>query len=310
MMHYLDNITLTILIILLRDGVLTISAPDADSFNELTAYTSTLDSFFRNKPENMTIEEEEEFTETYVPTIEYECNNTELRVHCNNIERLEMFLKEYAHNYNSGMLEEESNKNEYDTISALHDMLIADANKATTNKSRYIEADIKYAPLVLLKYFEHDEFIQRLTVQLAPVEEMSYPMILFERNLDETPAEYVSDWQKYFHCRYVLNMDWYFKEYQRLTSKTISRKRRKIFSPLQKRVYKYLLNNAKEGIFKLSRTDLKNCMLLTNKDKILSDLRVQYREIFLKHSDFDIISYNRATKLYDINKDILTDILN
>ena len=42
MMHYLDNITLTILIILLRDGVLTISAPDADSFNELTAYTSTL----------------------------------------------------------------------------------------------------------------------------------------------------------------------------------------------------------------------------------------------------------------------------
>lgn len=57
----------------------------------------------------------------------------------------------------------------------------------------------------------------------------------------------------------------------------------------------------------LSRTDLKNCITLTSKDKTLNDLRNQYREIFNKLPDFNIISYNRSTQLYDIHKDILTD---
>ena len=307
MMRYLDNITLTILIILLRDGVLTISVPDAKSCDELTTYVSTLDSLFKDKPKKMTIEEEEEYKETYVPTLQYQSNGRELTVQCKNSERLETFLKEYAQNYNDGILVEEGNSNEFDRISALQGMLITKAKDSTKDTSHYIVTNSKYAPLILFNSFEYNEFIQGLTIQLAPIEEMPYPMILFERNLDGTPDQYVSDWQKYFHCRYVLNMDWYIEEHIRLSSKTVSRERRKDFAPLTKRVYRYLFNNAKEGVFHLSRTDLKNCMTLTNKDKTLTDLRDQYREIFGKSSDFDIISYNRGTKMYDIHEDILTD---
>lgn len=308
-MHYLDNITLTILIALLRDGVLTISTPDMKSLEELSVYISTLDCLFMNRPTNMSIEEEEEFTETYVPTIVYENNSKELNIHCNNIKKLEIFLKEYAKNYKGGSLEEED-ANEFNTIGALHNTLIRKANKVPTNKTHYIEIDIKYTPLILLKFFENNMFVQRLTVQLAPREEMPYPMILFERNLDGTPNKYVKDWQSYFHCKYVLNMNWYINEYNRSISRTVVRKRRENFAPLTNDIYTYLLNNAKEGVFHLSRTDLKNCMTLANKDKKLNDLRVQYREIYRKLPDFDIISYNRSTKLYDIHKDILTDKLN
>ncbi len=271
-MHYIDNITLTILIILQRDGALTISAPDTKSLDELTTYISTLDSLFMNKPANMTIKEEEEYAETYVPSVEYESNGRELRVYCNSVERLEEFLETYAKNYNDRILEEYGNSNEFDTISALQDMLITITKDSTKDTSHYIITNPKYAPLILFKSFENNEFIQGLTIQLATVEEMPYPMILFERNLDETPDKYVRDWQRYFHCRYVLNMDWYLEEYRRLASKTISRKRRKEFAPLQKSVYTYLLNNAREGVRTLSRTDLKNCMTLANKDKKINDL--------------------------------------
>lgn len=309
-MHYIDNITLTILIILLRDGILTLSTPNKDSLKELSAYISTLDGYFVNKPDNLTIEQEEVFNENYVPTIENEERYNELNISCNNGENLERFLREYAHNYENGTLIEDGNTNEFNTISALHDMLFTNAEGMTTNKAQYINTDIKYAPLVLLKYFENKDFIQSLTIQLVPKEEIPYPMILFERGLDGLPEEYTSNWHEYFNCRYVLNMDWYIEEYNKSISKTITQKRRKEFAPLQEKVYRYIYNNAKEGVFVLSRTDLRNCMKLSTKDKTLSDLRNQYREIFNKLPDFNIISYNRSTKLYDIHKNILTDKLN
>ena len=306
-MDYIDNLTLTILIALLRDGELILSAPDMDSLAELSVFISTLDGYFVNKPDNLTIEQEEVFNENYVPTIEYEERYNELNISCNNGENLERFLHEYAHNYENGTLIEGGNTNEFNTISALHDMLFTKAEGMTTNKAQYINTDIKYAPLVLLKYFENNDFIQRLTIQLVPKEEMPYPMILFERGLDGLPEEYTSNWHEYFNCRYVLNMDWYIEEYNKSISKTITKERRNEFAPLQEKVYRYIYNNAKEGVFMLSRADLKNCMTLTTKDKTLNDFRNQYREIFNKLPNFDIISYNRSTKLYDIHKDILTD---
>lgn len=306
-MDYIDNLTLTILIALLRDGTLTLSAPDMDSLAELSVFISTLDSYFVDKPDNLTIEQEEVFNENYVPTIEYEERYNELNISCNNGENLERFLHEYAHNYENGTLIEDGNTNDFNTISALHDMLFSKTEGLKTNKAQYIETDIKYAPLILLKYFENNDFIQRLNIQLVSKKEMPYPMILFERGLDGLPEEYTSNWQEYFYCRYVLNMDWYIEEYNKSISKTITKERRENFSPLQEKVYKYLYNNAKEGVFVLSRSDLKNCMTLNTKDKTLNELRSQYREIFHKLPDFNIISYNRSTKLYDIHKDILTD---
>ena len=105
-------------------------------------------------------------------------------------------------------------------------------------------------------------------------------------------------------------MEWYWNEYNFIHSKNITKERRKKFAPLQKKIHKFLCNNAKEGIWVLSRSDLKNHLHLTHKDKILSDLRNQYREIYNKQPDFDIIKYNRTTKMYDIHKDILKDKLN
>ncbi len=306
-MDYIDNITLTILIILLRDGTLNFYSHDERSTEDLACYISTLDCLFMNKPENMSIEEKENFNENYVPTIEYKTHLNSVNIHCNNIERLSTFLREYSENYKNGTLIEHGNVNEFDTISALHDMLITKTTGKTTNNSCYIETDIKYAPLVLLKYFENNNFIQGLTTELVSEEEMPYPMILFERGLDGLIEAYSPNWQEYFCCRYVLNMNWYIEEYNKSISRTITKERRKKFAPLQQKVYKYLYNNAKSGVFLLSRTDLKNCMTLTSKDKMLNDLRNQYREIFNKLPNFRIISYDRSTHMYIIHKDILTD---
>ena len=124
-MDYLNNITFTIFIILLIRGRLTLSTPDLESMKELKMYISTLDGFFKNRPEDMAIEEKEQFEESYHQTISYTIQNKELTVICDNLERLESFLKEYVENYNNGLLEEDSNHNEFDTISSLDKMLIS-----------------------------------------------------------------------------------------------------------------------------------------------------------------------------------------
>ena len=311
-MDYLNNITLTILIILLIRSRLTLSTPDLESMQELKIYISTLDGFFKNRPENMTIEEKELFEESYRPTISYAIQNKELTVNCDNPQRLESFLKEYVDNYNRGLLQEDSNYNEFDTINALDKMLISNIKDTTKNRARYIETAIKYAPLILLKYFENRDFIRDITIELASKDEESYPLMLFkpEYETDGVHGEYADNWQDYFRCKYVLDMEWYWNEYSFIHSKNIIKKRRKKFAPLQERVYKYIYKNANNGVFVLSRTDLKNCLVLTHKDKTLNELRKQYREICNKHSDFDIIKYNRTTKMYDIHKDILKDKLN
>lgn len=311
-MDYLNNITLTIFIILLIRGRLTLSTPDLESMKELKMYISTLDGFFKNRPEDMTIEEKEQFEESYHQTISYTIQNKELTVICDNLERLESFLKEYVENYNNGLLEEDSNHNEFDTISSLDKMLISNIKDTTKNKARYIETAIKYAPLILLKYFENRDFIKDITIELASQKEEIYPMMLFkpENETDGVNGEYVDNWQDYFRCKYILDMEWYWNEYNFIHSKNITKERRKKFAPLQEKVYKYIYKNATNGVFVLSRTDLKNCLALTHKDKTLNDLRNQYREIYNKHSDFDIIKYNRTTKMYDIHKDILKDKLN
>lgn len=306
-MDYIDNIALTILIILLRDGALNFYSPDIQSTEDLAWYISILKSLFLNKHENISIEEEENFNENNAPTIEFKKHSNSVNIHCNNIERLRTFLREYSENYKNGTLIEHGDVNEYDAISALHDMLIAKAIGKTTNNARYIETDIKYAPLILLKYFENNDFIQRVTIQLAPKKEMPYPMILFERGLDGLPEEYTSNWHEYFNCRYVLNMDWYIEDYYKSISKTITKERRDKFSPVQQRVYNYILKKAKEGIFVHSRIDLKNCMKLTTKDRTLNELRAQYIEIYHKEPNFNIITYNRSTEYYEVHEDILKD---
>lgn len=306
-MDYIDNITLTILIILLRDGALNFYSPDMQSTEDLAWYISILKSLFLNKPKNRSIEEKENFNENYVPTIEYKTHLNSVNIHCNNIERLSTFLHEYSENYKNGTLIEHGNVNEFDTISALHTMLFSKTEGITTNKAQYIETDIKYVPLILLKYFENNDFIQRVTIQLAPKKKMQYPMILFERGLDGLPEEYTSNWHEYFNCRYVLNMDWYIENYYKSISKTITKERRDKFSPVQQRVYNYILKKAKEGIFVHSRIDLKNCMKLTTKDRTLNELRAQYIEIYHKEPNFNIITYNRSTEYYEVHEDILKD---
>ena len=306
-MDYIDNLTLTILLHLHRTHELRLHANDYDTLEQLQVYISWIEALLKNKPANLSIEDDELFEENYKPCITYKTFITDIVIRCEDIGRLETYLIEYIRACINEDLKEYGNKNEYDSITSLSEELKTIAESSNKSKRRHIVIGVKYTPVVAEKYLQHNNFIRDMEIELVSPELIEYPIKMYLYT-DSGDIESVNpDWQEYFACQFELDMAWYIEEHNKSISKTITKKRRKMFAPLQNKLYRYLYNNAKEGVFMLSRTDLKNCITLTSKDKTLNDLRNQYREIFHKLSDFNIISYNRSTKLYDIHKDILTD---
>lgn len=306
-MDYIDNLTLTILLHLHRTHELRLHANDYDTLEQLQVYISWIETLLKNKPANLTIEDDELFEERYKPCITYKTFLTDIVVRCEDIGRLETYLREYIRAYKDEDLKEYGNKNEYDSITSLSEELKAIAESSNKSKRRHIVTGVKYTPVVAEKYLQHNNFIRDMEIELVSPELIEYPIKMYLYTDSGDIESEKTDWQEYFDCRFELDMAWYIEEYNKSISQTITKERRKKFAPLQKKLYRYLYNNAKEGVFMLSRTDLKNCITLTSKDKTLNDLRNQYREIFNKLPDFNIISYNRSTQLYDIHKDILTD---
>lgn len=311
-MDYISNVTLSILLQLHRARELCFQVYDVTSFKQLKEYAYKIEYILKNKPEGLSYEESEEFENNYKPCITYTTvfNGLVFRLKCEDVGRLEDYLKNYIAAYKNDDVKEYGDKNEYVRMDVLNEELLKEVKSSENSLKQYFITNFKHIPVIVDNYLQNNDFIRDMEIKLVSDEVVEYPLIIFIHADSEDLDSINPDWEEFFDCKFVLDMDWYLNEYNKSVSKTVVREKRKRFAPMQQKVYNYLLHNAKGGVFMLSRTDLKNCTKLSTIDKTLSELRVQYREIFNKLPDFNIIRHNRTTQLYDIHKDILTDKLN
>ncbi len=304
-MDYISNVTLSILLQLHRAHELCFQVHDSTSLEQLKEYAYRIEYLLKNKPEGLSDSEDEEFEDNYEPCITYTTTFCSVNLKCENRKHIEDYLNNYIAAYKNDDLKEYGNKNEYERIDVLNQELREKVESSKNSLKQYIVTKLKYMPTIVDNYLQNNDFIRDMNIKLASDEEVEYPLIIFIHADSDDLDSINPDWEEFFDYKFVLDMDWYLNEYNKSISKTVVRERRKKLAPTQQKVYNYLLRNAKAGVFVLSREDLKNCLLLSSKDKTLNELRVQYREIFNIPTDFNIISYNRTTQLYDIHKDIL-----
>ncbi len=210
-MDYIDNLTLTILLHLHRTHELRLHANDYDTLEQLQVYISWIEALLKNKPANLSIEDDELFEENYKPCITYKTFITDIVIRCEDIGRLETYLIEYIRAYINEDLKEYGNKNEYDSITSLSEELKTIAESSNKSKRRHIVTGVKYTPVVAEKYLQHSDFIRDMSIELASPEVIEYPIQIYQYNDSGDIESEKIDWQEYFDCRFELDMAWYLK---------------------------------------------------------------------------------------------------
>ena len=220
---------------------------------------------------------------------------------------LRTFLKEYIDLYIKGELIEAENS--YESIEALNKELIDITKDIKTNKKRYITDKTEFAPLILARYLENNEFIKDLSINLAPEGELPYyPMELYENNKfgDIERSRY---WQDYFTCKYVLDMEWYLDKFNRPASKTVTVKRRTVYPPQQQKLLNIIINRVKEGRYRIDSLDLSEKSKLpldgNSLHSAISRLNKCYKEI--NNTTTTLIKKSKKTGLYNISRDFQPD---
>ena len=287
-MNYIDNVTLSIFIRLLLGGNILLKISDSESISQLITFCSTLTST--------------------LSCIERKKTISGVNISCNDNEQLRAFLEEYSDLCIKGELIEAENTNE--SIEALNKDLIDTTKDIKTNKERFITDKTKFAPLILARYLENNEFIKDLSISLAPEGEMPYyPMELYENNEfgDRKMSRY---WQDYFVCKYVLDMEWYLDKFNSTVSKTVTVKRRTTYPKQQQKLFDvitYWVNVEKS--YKISTDSLfsraKLKLARQNKDMAISRLNKYYQEI--NNTTITLVKKSKKTGYYEISKDFQLD---
>ena len=206
-MRYIDNVTLTILMIL-RDKPVDFYKNDAESARDLQLFLSYVDAPIRSY--------ESSKKHNYTPCIQLKSGE---KVVCADKVRLEDFLKEYSKLYKSGELEECTNANVYESFDALQVEFITEVLNNKGNNKKFITTDIKYAPLFLEASLENASFVEDITIANEEPELIQYPITLYERDAGGEATALTPNWQEYFVCRYVVNAEWYVKNHKKQTAK-------------------------------------------------------------------------------------------
>ena len=286
-MNYIDNVTLSIFIRLLLGGNILLKISDSESISQLITFCSTLTST--------------------LSCIERKKTISGVNISCNNNEQLRAFLEEYSDLYIKGELIEAENTNE--SIEALNKDLIDTTKDIKTNKERFITDKTKFAPLILARYLENNEFIKDLSISLAPEGEMPYyPMELYENN-EFGDIERSRYWQYYFTCKYVLDMEWYLDKFNRPASKTVTVKRRTDYPPQQQKLLNIIINRVKEGRYRIDSLDLSEKSKLpldgNSLHSAISRLNKCYKEI--NNTTTTLIKKSKKAGLYNISRDFHPD---
>ena len=286
-MNYIDNVTLSIFIRLLLGGNILLKISDSESISQLITFCSTLTST--------------------LSCIERKKTISGVNISCNNNEQLRAFLEEYSDLYIKGELIEAENTNE--SIEALNKDLIDTTKDIKTNKERFITDKTKFAPLILARYLENNEFIKDLSISLAPEGEMPYyPMELYENN-EFGDIERSRYWQDYFTCKYVLDMEWYLDKFNRPASKTVTVKRRTDYPPQQQKLLNIIINRVKEGRYRIDSLDLSEKSKLpldgNSLHSAISRLNKYYQEI--NNTTITLVKKSKKTGYYEISKDFQLD---
>lgn len=282
-MNYIDNVTLSIFIRLLLGGNILLKISDSESISQLITFCSTLTST--------------------LSCIERKKTISGVNISCNNNEQLRAFLEEYSDLYSKGELIEAENTNE--SIEALNKDLIDTTKDIKTNKERFITDKTKFAPLILARYLENNEFIKDLSISLAPEGEMPYPMELYEDN-EFGDVERTQYWQDYFICKYTLDMEWYLDKFNRPANKTVTVKRRTDYSPQQRKLLDVITDWVRgENSYRIDPESLFNRAKLKlkakNEDMAISRLNKCYKEI--NNTTTALIEKNKGTGFYEISRE-------
>ena len=286
-MDYIDNIILSIFIRLLMGGNILLKISDSESVSQLITFCSTLTST--------------------LSCIERKKTISGVNISCNNNEQLRAFLEEYSDLYSKGELIETENSNE--SIEALNKDLIDITKDIKTNKERFITDKTKFAPLILVRYLENNEFIKDLSINLAPEGDMPYPMELYKNN-EFGDSERSRYWQDYFVCKYVLDMEWYLDKFNSTVSKTVTVKQRTDYPPQQRKLLDVITDWVRvENSYRIapdrlfSRAKLK--LAEQSKDMAISRLNKCYQEI--NNTTTTLIKKSKKTGLYNISRDFQPD---
>lgn len=309
-MNYIDNITLSIYIKLLMGNDVYLNGMRFENRRQLERFASTLDSNFRSDTSQMTIEEEESYNDSYQPVIVYNKDLFEVHISCHDNNRLTAFLREYSQLYYEGALIE--NDNIHDSFEILNNTLIEITKNITTNKKRYILTDTKFAPLILARYLENNDFIKDLSISLAPEGEMPYyPMELYENN-EFGDGERSRYWQDYFVCKYTLDMEWYLDKFNRPANKTVTVKRRTDYPPQQRKLLNIISNQVKESKYRIDSLTLAQKINLSPEDNSLhsaiSRLNKCYKEI--NNTTITLVKKSKKTGYYEISREFQPDTEN
>lgn len=282
-MNYIDNVTLSIFIRLLLGGNILLKISDSESISQLITFCSTLTST--------------------LSCIERKKTISGVNISCNNNEQLRAFLEEYSDLYSKGELIETENSNE--SIEALNKDLIDITKDIKTNKERFITDKTKFAPLILVRYLENNEFIKDLSINLAPEGDMPYPMELYKNN-EFGDSERSRYWQDYFVCKYVLDMEWYLDKFNSTVSKTVTVKQRTGYPPQQRKLLDVITDWVRvENSYRIdpdrlfSRAKLK--LAEQSKDMAISRLNKCYKEI--NNTTITLVKKSKKTGYYEISKD-------
>ena len=282
-MNYIDNVTLSIFIRLLLGGNILLKISDSESISQLITFCSTLTST--------------------LSCIERKKTISGVNISCNNNEQLRAFLEEYSDLYIKGELIEAENTNE--SIEALNKDLIDITKDIKTNKERFITDKTKFAPLILVRYLENNEFIKDLSINLAPEGDMPYPMELYKNN-EFGDSERSRYWQDYFVCKYVLDMEWYLDKFNSTVSKTVTVKQRTDYPPQQRKLLDVITDWVRvENSYRIdpdrlfSRAKLK--LAEQSKDMAISRLNKCYKEI--NNTTITLVKKSKKTGYYEISKD-------
>lgn len=286
-MNYIDNVTLSILIRLLMGGNILLKISDPESISQLITFCSTLTST--------------------LSCIERKKTISGVNISCNDNRQLREFLTEYIDLYIKGELIEAENTNE--SFEALNKELIDTTKDIKTNKERFITDKTKFAPLILARYLENNEFIKDLSINLAPEGDMPYPMELYENN-EFGDSERSRYWQDYFVCKYVLDMEWYLDKFNSTVSKTVTVKQRTDYPPQQRKLLDVITDWVRvENSYRIapdrlfSRAKLK--LAEQSKDMAISRLNKCYQEI--NNTTTTLIKKSKKTGLYNISRDFHPD---
>lgn len=282
-MNYIDNVTLSILIRLLMGGNILLKISDSESISQLITFCSTLTST--------------------LSCIERKKTISGVNISCNNNEQLRAFLEEYSDLYSKGELIEMENSNE--SVETLNSELIDITKYIKTSKNRFITYKTKFAPLILARYLENNDFIKDLSISLAPEGEMPYPMELYEDN-EFGDVERTQYWQDYFICKYTLDLEWYLDKFNRPANKTVTVKRRTDYSPQQRKLLDVITDWVRgensyridpESLFSRAKLKLK----AKNEDMAISRLNKCYKEI--NNTTTALIEKNKGTGFYEISRE-------